>query len=247
MRLNEYLQNANENARSMKEHTCADGRADVHPQICVYRGDELIALVTLFHHQRDEILTAASVCAAGFDADVLSLTFETYAADGKIDDPDGGHVNPRTGKQWGPGEMQDAAENHQGIEKGWVTEALLITVANRAGDVVAINQSYRYEGKTLVWQESVLPTMGLAFGLPPSPQLQGLIPDALRQAMNTKSASQVVPGGWDTVDRADRDILTSQLLGKSLTCAVILVADATNDSRVRRLKRAGVTLPPPSA
>lgn len=242
MRINDYLDHAILAARETKEQACRERPADICPYVSAYRGDELISIITLRHQVAAEVLTVATISAVGFDADVISMVVETYIADTASNDPAAG-INPHTGRPWQPGEMQDVAENHDGIEKGWVTEALVVTVANRAGDVGVINQPYRFSGKHLVWVDNHLRPKVFEEG---NKNHGGIIPDALRRAMQRKSTSQVFSEFVESkvIDHADLDILTAEALGERFECAVMLGADIDDDVRVRKLKEVGVVIPP---
>jgi hypothetical protein len=233
VRISDYLQHSLASARRTKEWTCRKHPADIHPYVGIYRADEQVAVVTLQHHQRDEILTTARVCAVGFDADVLGITFETYIADHKNTDG----INPVTGRRWGPNEMQDVAINHGGVEKGWVSEALTISVANRAGDIGMISLPFRYSGKYLVFGEST----GDLISTDRENAVSGLMPDALRQAMLRPSSAVEMPD-FERIDRADRDILTTMMLRSKLDCAVLLISELTDQDRVRKLREVGKVL-----
>lgn len=246
MLLSEIEAHAAKGATAVKEYVCRRGPRDLLACIEAYRGNELVAVTVPERHDRDLILAAFRACAVGFDADALTVVFETYVAslqhEGELDmdDPEAvaavakSMVNPLTGRQWGPGEMGDAVKNHGAIEKGWVSEAVSISCANRAGDVTLLQLPYRYSGKHLVW----LPRVNMPVGAVSS----GRMPDMMIAAMNAPSLGTVIPYQDGTGTRAERDVWAAEMTMKALPCHVALFADATNSDRVRVLRRAGIPL-----
>lgn len=148
--LAEALDRAVETVRGVKEQRVARGGTDVDSCLAVYRGDDLAALIfPELPQNRDAMLWCARMAAGGFCADVIALTMETwYASAGRT-------TNPLTGKQWGPGEMQDAADNHDGVAKGWIADALMVQVYNRAGDTAQITMPYSIKKRRVLWGEPV--------------------------------------------------------------------------------------------
>jgi hypothetical protein len=165
----EQLAAVTELARYLK--AAAAGRPDPNlpAQIAVYRGLDPVAIVMVGHHERDVILSAAHVAAWGFGPDVLALLIETWCAQ-----DDAARANPLTGQAWGPGEMQDAVQNHGALEKGWISDALMVTVHNRAGDIAAASLPYRIVRHEVVWGEP----------LTEPDRLEGFIPEVLTQIMD---------------------------------------------------------------
>jgi hypothetical protein len=238
VRIDDYLKHAAASARQVKERACRNRPADIQPYVCAYRGNDPIAMVTLQHHIRDEILNVALQSAAGFDADVLCLAFETYAAV-SLGDVDDTALNPRTGKEWGPGEMQELAEKYGGLEKGWVSEAVSVTVVNRAGDVAMLSQMYRYSGRHLVWTD-LMPNRAEPSDDGETKVFGGVMADALRQIMLSASGSQLLPDS--ALDRTEKDIATVFAIGTMTECAPLLFADSNDDPRIRTLRKVrGVT------
>lgn len=146
---------------------------DISSSILVFRGGHMVALVMPEHIDRDLMLAGVDMCAFGFSADVIAVVQEAYFALG----PEGPlGMNPLTGKPWQNGEMGDVAENHQGRERGWVTDTLLVFAANRAGDVGLRTLPYRVAGADLEWLED--PSAGKDDAL-----VSGYIPEFVREVM----------------------------------------------------------------
>lgn len=112
-------------------------QADLGPVVQGWRGTEPVALFLPRHIDRDQALIAARAAAVGFGCDIIAVTSDGWA-------PTKDHVeaNPVTGEDWGPGEMQALVEEHQGIERGIIREALTTIVVNRAGDVAGAVRPY---------------------------------------------------------------------------------------------------------
>ncbi len=246
MQITDYLERALDTAKDIKESACRDRPDDIRPHVCAYRGEDLVAIITLRDHMRDEILNLCGYSAFGFDADVISLVYETYVATssrgGASFDPLFGK-NPFTRERWKPGDMQDLAKNHGGIEKGWVSESLSVSAVNRAGDVAMRSQNFHYENKKLVWDEDTgIITNGggeeEAVG-----HLTGLMPERLKAYMALPSGSQVAQGLCDDLDRADKDVLTAQHLTKEYPCVAMLFSEERDTVRTAKLMKAGYLIP----
>ncbi len=133
-------------AKDAKDKLARKRDNNLSTMLVAYRGEEPVAHI--FPEQqvnRDEMLKCALLAVRGFSADMLALIFETWQATDLI--------NPVTGKRWGPREMQDAADNHDGVAKGWITDALMVSVYNRAGDATSTILPYRISNKVVVWSK----------------------------------------------------------------------------------------------
>lgn len=106
-----------------------EGRPELHPTLVGWRGAEEVVVMISMTVDRDEGLRAAWIAATGFGCDALAVSFDVWGTTER--------VNPVTGKPWGPREMQDVVDHHQGIERGWIDQGLNTLAVNRAGDVAA--------------------------------------------------------------------------------------------------------------
>lgn len=246
MSLDQVREAAIRNGIRQKEYVCRRRPADIRPVIDVWRGEELIATAVPRIHDRDLILRTFQMCAVGFDADALAMTFESYTTGMSLpkdlDNPTPEEVaeaqrrsvNPMTGKEWRQGELSDAAKNHGGIEKGWVWEAVSISCANRAGDVVMTQLPYRYAAGHVVWENPV--------NAPPGMDVEGPMPEAMIGAMNAPSMAMVLPYRPDEGTRAERDVWAAEKIMAVADCRVALFSLAANKDRVRVLRTAGIPL-----
>ena len=110
-----------------------------------YRGDELVAAVQC-PLDRDTALKAGMVAAMGFNADTMSISFESYHS--TLEN------SPLTGKRWMPKEMQYVAEVYP--DKDWVRECLTITTHERDGGFTLFSQPYRILDGEVEWTEESL-------------------------------------------------------------------------------------------
>lgn len=137
---------AAERARDLKDQKLADwhhdDRPELHPTVIGWRGDQEVVVMIPMDVDRDDALHAARLAAVGFGCDTLALSVDTWGTSRR--------TNPVTGKAWGEREMQQVVEQHQGIERGWITEALSTFVVNRAGDVASAWQPYTATRRTNV-------------------------------------------------------------------------------------------------
>ncbi len=246
MKLDEVLDLAVAEARRVKEHVCRKRPSDIKAMVDVLRGDELIAAVVVGQHERDEILRVFRGCAIGFDADTLALTHESYASATRLpadldhlteqdeEDIERSRINPLTGQPWGPGEMQEAAIHHGGLEKGWVHEVLSISCANRAGDIAVTMLPYRYASRHVVWGERL--------DMPAGMRAEGTMPEAMVEAMNTPSLGAALPYPPTESPRAQRDVWIAEAMMQQLPCWVGLYSAAGNRDRLRVLRAIGTQL-----
>jgi hypothetical protein len=122
VKISDALQRATASVRRLKE---GSARRPVNTVVEVYRGGEPAALFGL-RPDRDAMLAVARAAATGLGADVLVVALESWHSTLL--------KSPVTGKPWAPDEMEELARNHHGRERGWVSDAIVLHVANRAGD-----------------------------------------------------------------------------------------------------------------
>ena len=182
--LSAALEHAVREARRLKEaqvrdtHDPARGATDISPVVQGWRGSQPVVLLAPARVNRDDALHAARLAAVGFGCDVLSFTADGWQAA----DP---ARNPTTGKPWGPGEMQRAAEEEGALEAGWITEALTVNVVNRAGDVLGAALPYRVDQRvSALGITSYALQWGQQPALSPKNGWGGLVVDYLVEFMN---------------------------------------------------------------
>lgn len=225
------------------------GRTDISTCIQAWRGDQIAAIIWS-PPDRDRMLGLAHIAAIGFGADVLAVTMETYQALG--DGQGGKPINPTTGEQWGPGEMQQAAEEHDAVARGWITEALMTQVLNRAGDTSMVCQPYRITGRVVEWDDFPLPGEG-------DPRAEGIVPDALARAMSAESIDVIAhrmfghaatAGLSPERARAHQDVAVVKVIGEQYPDGDVLVLLTAEPGTVRqqvlrdRLPSSNVVRPP---
>lgn len=155
--LQEALDVAITRARAVKEDLLrdpvdGDPDTDLDNLLLIYRGAELVALVfPRPSHDGDALLSCAGAAAAGFDADTLALVCETWQPLVPL--------NPATGRKWGPGEMQQAADRG-GVAQGVVQGAVMVSIFNRAGDHLTSLLPYRLGHRKVIWDEARTVTAG---------------------------------------------------------------------------------------
>jgi hypothetical protein len=181
----ELREQAAERARALKEMAVSeaqgkDQRPEIRPTVQGWRGSEPVVVMMPAQVDRDQGLKAAWLCATGFGCDALAFTVDTWGTNTRL--------NPVTGKRWGPGEMQEIVQHHQGLEKGWIRESLSTFVVNRAGDLVSIYQGFRLTQSTsalgivrwgLEWTEVHRGDLRNA-----NESAEGVVPESLLRYMN---------------------------------------------------------------
>jgi hypothetical protein len=217
LKLDDAVDEAARMVRRIKEEMVRKhkGRVDLETTIICYRGDDPVALITLPPH-RDAMLRIARIAAQGFGPDVMSVSHDTYLAQGRGEDA---VKDPRTGEFWkaavgdGPGAMQTYVEEH-GFD-GTVSEALITHVMNRAGDVQTIVRPYEVDGRTVTWTPLARDSKDMEFS--------GDVPDGLLAAMASMTVDQIVPAwAYDLVDgdleraRWHMDMATLQVMEEKM-------------------------------
>lgn len=141
--------------KKVKEHAVAgavdfDGEDDLKPMMEVYRDGRLVSLITAHKVDKEQLLRPLKMIASGFGADRLSMVFDAHQAPTMI--------NPTTGKQWKPGEMQAACETGA-CDLGLITDCLIISDTYRSGLVAMRMLPYHVHkaAKTVAWAESDAP------------------------------------------------------------------------------------------
>lgn len=134
-------------AQSMKEAQVATVRrrnprrlweTDLRPLIEGWRGEEPVCSIITAEIDRDQALRAARAVIRGFGADSLVVITEGWHPAQEYTT-----TNPRTGRPWEHGQMQDLAEHHDALGRGWLIESLNVLAVNRAHDLAMGTQDYR--------------------------------------------------------------------------------------------------------
>lgn len=183
--LAEALTDACDAAQGLKEALVLrggrGGNTDMTGAILVYRGDTMVAVVSPEHVDRDLMLAGVRMAAIGMCPDLVAIVQETYHSELR--------KNPRTRKAWRPGEMQALAEQHNGLDRGWVAEALTVMACNRAGDISMRVLPYRVNGTAVRWLPDVLPPEQPG---DEAPRFSGVVPDSIRASMEEPDIMQQV-------------------------------------------------------
>lgn len=107
------------------------------------------------------IQMVSRVAADMFEADEILMISDTYTAD----EP----MNPYTMKPWMRGDMENLAMHHQGVERGWVRDCLMLMFARRSGDHMMHTMPYKVtpdagEGREITWLEPKMLAEGVDGG-----------------------------------------------------------------------------------
>lgn len=147
MDLKEKVQAITEVMRTTKQDWVASEpeNVDIAIYLHFWRGDELVATVQC-PIDRDKGLQAARMGAAGFSADTLMMSFESYHS--KLGQ------SPITGKSWAHQEMQYVFETDpEASAKGWVEECITTLAHERGGSYAMVSNGYGIEFGKVVWKE----------------------------------------------------------------------------------------------
>lgn len=151
------------------------------PTIMAFRDEHLELIVSVPEGQRVD--TVGKLMALLLSADKLVTMSDTYHS--------ALEKNPLTGQDWEPGDMQELADN-DGREKGWVSDALVISEHERFGAVQVTCLPYS-SGPPLQWGDQVQLNSrehGISGAMsdlfnpdPPPPPIVDSMPQSLREAM----------------------------------------------------------------
>lgn len=220
--LKEIRESARATARQVKEAAVENATTRegtfIRPSVLGYRGNEPVILLISEQVDRDQGLAAVRLAAMGFGCDAVALVTDSWHASTM--------TNPLTGKVWGPGEMQVAVEQHDGIERGWITEDLTTLVVNRAGDQSFGMDGFRieqvgYGARTRHFRIEWVPT---EWDGVEADKLDGKVPNALVRAMMETPLDVLAAKAG--LSPADFDL--DHVEGRAhMDCAVVRVMNAT--------------------
>jgi hypothetical protein len=168
--------------KGYKEHvvrTNDDDDFDI-PTIIKFFRDGVEIASAILRPDRDNMLDCAGVCIPGFRAELVHLFFETYNTFTK--DKERTLVNPLTGKQYGPGEMQAVwrVQQETGENYGVMESITMFTYRNDLS-FWSTTLPYIRDGRTLVWDEEAFTTFEAHGEEEGNTRSEGLVVDALQQ------------------------------------------------------------------
>lgn len=134
--MNETMKNLKE--AYVKEHPESP---DLLTYIQYYRGDEMVAVMA-HGADRETMMEMGEKGRFCFSADRVVMVYEGYVTLKGI--------NPYTGDPWEPGDIQHAAENEGGLDRG-VTVETVMCIGFEEGHDVSILSPYRIEGEEVIW------------------------------------------------------------------------------------------------
>lgn len=204
-------------AQGVKQEAVARGE-EMQFFLQPWRGMDPVGLVSL-QGDRDLMLHAAELCARGFGADLISLATDAFMAT----DP----VDPSTGRTWEPGALAVAMQSGDGPRRAAVSEALIISAHNRAGDSAVRIETYTLAQGAVRWTGRL--------SMPEGTMVAGLIEQRMQRVMAGPSVEQDLGRAGTVIaserDRAAADFATVRALRRALgrQGVVILHAKAGTD------------------
>jgi hypothetical protein len=175
------------------------GKTDILTCVTAFHGDRP-AVMAVHPPHRDTMLFLAHIMSGGMAADAVSAVMDSYIADDKH-----AGLNPRTKEPWEPGELSELVAKHRGIERGWVREALTLTVVSREAGITLASLPYTLKGRIVHWDDPIHSDTGAS---------EGIVPDAMRDAMKaptvlaTMAADGVMPLATDDPAEYERRMTT---------------------------------------
>ena len=136
-----------QSARMTLEERTAQG-APFAPMILPFRQNRMIAMIIPPDGDGAQIASTARLAVNGFDADMVLIVSDSYMA-ATTD-----MINPVTEKPWNHGDMEDLAANHHGLERGLITECLVVSAIRRGDTTLFRSLPYvREKDGTVTWAE----------------------------------------------------------------------------------------------
>lgn len=176
VRVHEVLLTDAKRTWGLKESGCAeDDHFDINPIVSFFDDkEELVA--TVMCRGRNGALAAARIGAVPMRAAFLVAHFDAHITNAPI--------NPSTGREWGPGEMQAACDTEDACATGLLSDCIVSQAAFPDGHVEMLTRRYGGHEKAgnLHWDE---PEHAVEDG--DRFRCQGVIADGLRAALVDKN------------------------------------------------------------
>lgn len=154
---------------------------DITPVVAFERDEKFAVVAFASEVNRDEGLRIADVGAVGFGADALWWCADIHFSYSPI--------NPATGKQWGPGEMQHGCDHEGACDLGLIQDALLAIRWHRKEGLTDFNHLPYNVDKTrhqVIWHAEMSAGIGEEHAI-----------SGLRGCRQTLSCLGVDCRGWD--------------------------------------------------
>jgi hypothetical protein len=174
-------------ARIVRDYLAAQrpaGDTDLAPILWFERDGTVVTVVHCPDVNRDQALIAAQLGVGGYCADSVIVVMDS-------------HVSPEEtkpgGGAWGPGEMQRACDEENACELGTLSDCLIVVDATRSGAVTTSLCRYREDkaSRSIEWDDATtFPQAGA--GSDDGLILEGLVPDALREAFDVPPLAEVL-------------------------------------------------------
>lgn len=218
--------------RSVKEDVVAmyDGTDqstdDITPAVWATFGDIGGVLVVAPQIDRDMGLAACRIVGLT-GADTITFMADSHLAN----DP----INPATGEQWGPGEMQNACDVEGACSVGLLDDCLMVTTVWRDNDrtrgetlVYTVTKGQGVGGSTIAWKGTAEP-MVIDTAAMPDTGLDGLVYDGMRSGFREaipEALQQVArEEGLDTEQQAISTMVGGILALESVGFLVMVYTD----------------------
>ena len=119
---------------------------DTTPLLLAIRGNKLVA--ALNSRDVNALFGLAETAVAGYGADALALVTEGVVPMVR--------ENPLTGRPWERGEAERLRLDNEGVDKGWVSEVQITTLAVRGGTTSDEAWPFRLDSALLSWGQEPL-------------------------------------------------------------------------------------------
>jgi hypothetical protein len=173
-------------AISAKEKLVAEAEVsdidDLAPLIQIQRAGSVVATAFCDRVNRDDALEFTLNAVPLYAADAVTLVLDTHYTASSL--------NPVTGKEWGPGEMQGLCDTLGYCEKGLLTDALYATCFERDGrwhsGLFPYHAHHSEPGKPgrMSWSTDPAQQIYLAGGGTSELQLGGFVADTVTEAFS---------------------------------------------------------------
>jgi hypothetical protein len=173
---------------------------DITPMIFVDRDDQQWLFVAE-HVDRDEGLSIVSAAVPGLLADAVTFVVDAHYSMSM--------TNPRTGRPWGPNEMQAACDHHDGYTIGVTADCLMLVRHERNGLWSQLVRPYHIDKRKrcVHWLDPMSEN--------DTTTMTGFVPDVILESFKAPSAALAI-----NMDQALVDVALPEMLIEALHVSV---------------------------
>lgn len=171
-----------------------DDRGDITPTVILERDGEVLAIISAPDVDKHQGLNIAEISQFAFDADYLTILLDTHIHMSDLNGQTPEQATEEYHKKYPKG-LQAACDEEGACDLGEISDCLLCHRIDKAGNIEMVFLPYAYHGKggpPFRWldDEKYKETL---FKSSVDGEVQGLIPDSLREIMKKKGVTAEIP------------------------------------------------------